>query len=179
MKQQSLGTYDNQWFDRGRPLWVEALWILASAFVSSSIPGSACRIWLLRKFKAKIADGVVVKPRVRVKFPWRLSVGANTWIGEGVWMDNLGEIKVGENTCISQGVYICTGSHDWSKESFDLLVNPVVIGDGVWIGAFAKLAPGLIVGDRSVVTMGAVVADNVSEGLVFGGNPAKSLKSRY
>src|SRR5690348_15095851 len=78
-----LDRFGNDTFPRGRGKLTEALWLLASAlFVQSPVPGSRLRIWLLRAFGATIGEGVVVKPRVTVKFPWRLSIGSHSWIGE-------------------------------------------------------------------------------------------------
>lgn len=175
---QNLGDYQNDWFDRGRPLWVDALWILVSLFVSSTLPGSSVRVFLLRRFGAEIDQGVVIKPRVRIKFPWRLAIGRNSWIGEGAWIDNLADVKIGQDCCVSQGVYICTGNHDWSQPSFDLKVEPVILEDGCWLGAFSKIAPGVTIQRSAVVAMGAIVFSDVDENMVVSGNPASVLKSR-
>ena len=99
-------------------------------FVSSSIPGSAHRCFLLRAFGAKIGRGVNIKPRVKVKFPWRLIVGNHSWIGEAVWIDNLAEVEIGANCCVSQGAYLCTGSHDWNSRKFTLITKPIRVEDG-------------------------------------------------
>src|SRR5438874_10353902 len=88
-----LDWFDNKIFDRGRPAWVEALWVLLQALlVSSSMPGSAHRILLLRLFGGTVGRGVVIKPRIRVKFPWRLKIGDHVWIGEDAWIDNLAPV---------------------------------------------------------------------------------------
>src|SRR5262249_42902381 len=107
-----LRTFDNQSLDRGRAPWVEALWLIVSTLlVDSSVPGSRHRVFLLRMFGASIGRRVAFKPRVRIKFPWRLEIGDDTWIGESVWIDNLAKVEIGSHCCISQGAYICTGSH--------------------------------------------------------------------
>ncbi len=178
MTRQRLGVYNNDWFDRGRPVWIEALWLLASFFVASSIPGNSPRIMLLRLFGADISEGVVIKPGVRVKFPWRLSIGSNSWLGESAWIDNLGDVHIGEDVCVSQGAYICTGNHNWSEEGFDLKVEPVVLKDGSWVGAFARIAPGTTIEEDSVVSLGAVVVSDVPAGVVVSGNPATIVRER-
>jgi putative colanic acid biosynthesis acetyltransferase WcaF len=131
-------------------------------FVASWIPGSFHRRVLLQIFGARVASGVVIKPGVRVKFPWRLSIGANSWVGESVWIDNLGEVGIGENCCLSQGAYICTGSHDWSREAFNLVVKRVSIEDGAWIAAKAVIGPGVTVGKFAVVGLAVVVTKDVA-----------------
>lgn len=111
---------------------------------------------LLRIFGASVGKNVVIKPYVKVKFPWKLSIGEYSWLGESCWIDNLGFVSIGANTCLSQGVYLCTGSHRWDFPSFDLVVADISIGDGCWICAFAKIAPGAIVSDGSVIGFGVI-----------------------
>ena len=138
-----LSNFSSKDFNRGRSAWIEALWLVAQAvFISSWIPGSRHRVWLLRLFGAEVGTGVTLKPFLRVKFPWRLSVGDYSWIGESVWIDNLVDVRIGRHVCISQGAYLCTGSHDWSASDFALLAHPVRVEDHAWVCAQATLAPG-------------------------------------
>lgn len=158
-----LDRFDNSGFHRGRSRWVEALWLAASMLiVQSGLPGSGVRIWLLRAFGARIARGVVIKPRVTVKFPWRLSIGAHSWIGEHVWIDNLDEVTIGAQCCLSQGAYLCTGSHDWSKPTFDLITRPIFIEDEAWICAKASVGPGVRIGRGAVLGFGCVATRDVT-----------------
>lgn len=150
-----LNRFENKDFQRGASRGAETLWLAVSGLlVASWLPGSGWRVLLLRAFGATIGDGVVVKPGVRVKFPWRLVVGDHCWIGERAWIDNLAEIRLDDHVCISQGAYLCTGSHDWSADTFDLIVKPIHLESHVWIGAAANLAPGTVVEEGAVVAMG-------------------------
>lgn len=138
-----LNTFRNHGFDRGAPRSKELCWLIVSELlVAGPVPGSGWRAALLRAFGANIAEGVVFKPRVRVKFPWRLKIGANSWIGEGVWIDNLAPVGIGHDVCISQNVYLCTGNHDWASSSFDLITFGITIEDHCWVCARATVAPG-------------------------------------
>lgn len=163
----------------GRSKVILGLWLFCEALlVSSWLPGSSHRRFLLRLFGAKLGAAVIVKPRVRVKFPWKLKVGQHSWIGEGVWIDNLAPVTIGANSCLSQGAYLCTGSHDWSRSSFDLITKPIRIGDSVWIGARAIITPGVEVGSGAVLTAGSVATTNLEPGAIHAGLPAKLLKRR-
>jgi putative colanic acid biosynthesis acetyltransferase WcaF len=133
---------------------------------------------ILRCFGAKIDGTVVLRSGISVKYPWRLSVGAYTWIGENVWIDNLVEIRIGANACISQGAYLCTGNHDWSDPLFGLLVEPIVLEDGSWIGTRALICPGVNVGRCGVATAGSVVTKSISAFEIHSGNPARFIKRR-
>lgn len=158
-----LRKYNNAGFNRGASLAKQACWLVTGGVLMSSwLPGSGWRRSVLRLFGAKIGTDVVIKPGVRVKFPWRLSVGDYSWIGEDVWIDNLAEVCIGRHVCVSQGVYICTGSHDWSRQTFDLIVKPVVLSDHAWACAFSKLGPGAIMEEGSVLAMGCLGSGNLS-----------------
>lgn len=158
---------------------MEAFWMAIQAiFVNSWFPGSALRIALLRAFGARIGQGVVAKPHLKVKFPWRLSVGDHSWLGEGLWIDNLTQVDIGSHCCLSQGVYICTGSHDWTKEGFDLVVKPVRIEDGAWVAAQAIVAPGVVVGQHAVLCIGSVATSDLRAGWIHAGNPAQPVRAR-
>lgn len=174
-----LDTYNRNSFDRGRPKWMEALWLIAQwILVSSSLPGTSHRRWVLRLFGARIGRGVDIKPRVRVKFPWRLTVGDHSWIGESVWIDNLADVNIGSHCCISQGAYFCTGSHNWAEPGFDLIIAPIVIANSTWICARSVVGPGVTVGEGSVLALGSVATHNLMPWSIYSGTPAKRVKAR-
>ena len=141
-------------------------------------PFSGIRIFLLRLFGAKIGKGVVVKPGVNIKYPWNLSIGNYTWIGENVWIDNLTHISIGNDVCISQGAYLLTGNHDFSKKTFDLMVKPITIEDGVWIGAKVIVCPGVTAESHAVLTAGSVATKNLAAYTIYSGHPAAAVKER-
>jgi putative colanic acid biosynthesis acetyltransferase WcaF len=134
--------------------------------------------WTLRRFGARVGDNVIIKPNVHVKYPWRLEIGDNTWIGERSWIDNFVEVRVGANACISQGAYLCTGNHDWADPGMRRTVNPIVVEDGAWVGAFARIAPGVTVGQEAVVSLGAVLLEDAEPSGVYLGNPATKVGER-
>ncbi len=160
-------------FDRGAPRWKEALWLLISGcLVATWLPGSGWRRHILRAFGAQIAPGVVCKPGIRVKFPWRLRVGVHSWIGEDVWIDNIAPVTIGAHACLSQGAYLCTGSHDWTRASFDLIARPIEVADHAWVGAFAKMAPGSTLGEGAVLAMGSLGKGQMASWTIYVGTPA-------
>lgn len=166
-------------FTRGRSALTELVWIVVQAlFVSSFIPGSWHRVMLLSVFGARIGDRVVIKPGVRVKFPWRLSVGDHSWIGEGAWIDNLAPVSIGKDCCVSQDAYLCTGSHDWSAPGFDLITAPITLEPGAWVAARATVGPGVTMGRGSVLGLGSVATRDLEPWTVYAGVPATAIKQR-
>lgn len=163
----------------GAPLWCRALWLLlGEPLLAGPLPGTAWRRALLRGFGARVGRGGRIKPRLRVKFPWRLAVGDHCWLGEGVWIDNLAPVRLGDRVCLSQGAYLCTGNHDFRSPAFSLRPGPIRIDDDAWVAAGAVLAPGTHVGRGTVVGLGAVAAGNLPAGLVLRGNPAVPVGRR-
>jgi putative colanic acid biosynthesis acetyltransferase WcaF len=177
----NLAEFDNSGFNRGAGGIKELLWIVTRTVgFSWLVPfrAYAFRRALLRIFGGEIGRGVIFKPEAKVTFPWKLSVGANSWIGEEAWVLNLDRITIGHDTCISQRALLCTGSHDWSDERFPLITKPITIGNGVWICANVFVGPGVHVGDDAVVLAGSVVTSDLPAGMVCSGNPCKPIKPR-
>ena len=154
-----LAKFNNSTFTRGAPRWKEALWWLARSMCFAPwfpIPSSV-KVAVLRVFGAKVGQGVVIRSRVNITFPWKLEIGDHVWIGDEVLILSLDRVVIGANVCISQRAFLCTGSHDFSKDTFDLITRPIEIGDGCWIAAQAFVGPGVVLAPGTMVKAGEVV----------------------
>lgn len=142
----TLKEYNNSWYNTGGYSCSRLLWYFINLWFMKChwMPISSMRCALLRLFGAKIGKGVVIKPGVSVKYPWRLSIGDYSWIGENVWIDNLDNVSIGSNCCISQGAMLLCGNHNYKKSTFDLIIKPITIEDGAWIGAKSVVCPRLL-----------------------------------
>jgi putative colanic acid biosynthesis acetyltransferase WcaF len=128
---------------------------------------SALRIRALRLFGAEIGDGVIFRPRTRVKFPWKLHIGDRSWIGEGVWFHNQDHVFVGSDVVISQETFLTTGSHAHRRD-MALITRPVRIADGAWVTARCIVLGGANVGTSALIAPGTVVSGNVPENTIWG-----------
>lgn len=175
-----LSKFNNDAFSRGAPMWKEFLWRCTQwiFFRFDFIKAYGFKRAVLKLFGADLGRSVIWKPCVKCTFPWKLSVGENSWIGEEAWLLNLDEIRVGANVNISQRAFLCTGSHDWTQPSFDLITKPIVIENGVWIGADVFIGPGVTIHENSVVTAGSVVTKDLPAGMICSGNPCVPVKPR-
>lgn len=174
-----LNTYNNRGYTPGN-LFSRFIWYFFNAifFKSNLFPSYSLKRAILKLFGAEIGIDVIVKPNVNIKYPWKLKVGDYVWIGEGVWIDNLDFVYLGSHSCISQGALLFCGNHDYSKSSFDLIVRPIVLEDGVWIGAKSIVCPGVVIGSHGVLSTGSVLSDDIKPYEIYRGNPAKKIKSR-
>ena len=169
-----LSKYNKADYHPGRNAFVRAIWYVTNMlfFKSSWCTSYGLKRGLLRMYGAHIGPHVVIKPCVSVKYPWHLSIGENSWIGEQVWIDNLADVTVGKNCCISQGAMLLCGNHDYTKESFDLITGKIKLKDGAWVGAKAIVCPGVTMGEGSVLTAGSVATRDIERDAVCQGNPA-------
>lgn len=167
-------------YRRARPRWYEALWMAVEfALVSNPLqPSSRLRSLALRFFGARVGSRVILRPRMRVKFPWNLEIGDDCWIGEGVWFHNQDRVSVGHDTVISQETFITTGSHDF-RRTMDLVTAPIAIGSGVWITSRCVVTLGVSIGDCVLVLPGSVVNRSLEPGNMYGGVPARFIGPRF
>lgn len=175
-----LAKYDSRGYSPGAGVVKRAVWYLVNFVVIRSwfFPFTGLKCALLRLFGAKVGQGVVIKPRVNIKYPWFLSLGDNAWIGEGVWIDNLANVSLGANACVSQEAYLLTGNHDYSDPFFGLIVSEIVIEDGAWIGARAVVCPGVRVAEYSVIAVGSVISRDTMPYGIYRGIPAEKVRER-
>jgi putative colanic acid biosynthesis acetyltransferase WcaF len=158
----------------------QVLWYFVNIIFLKSyfLPLSSFKIRLLRLFGAKIGNGVIVKPAVNIKYPWKLSIGNNSWVGEEVWIDNLNDVVIGNNVTVSQGALLLTGSHDHTKETFDFISNPIVLEDGAWVGAKAVVYGGVTCKSHSILGILSVAEKDLMPYTIYKGNPAVPVLER-
>lgn len=165
---------------RGRPGWYVQIWWLVQATLFRGSPQMfyGWRRSLLRMFGAKIGVGVIIRPSVRITYPWKLSIGDHAWVGDHVELYTLGEIKIGSHAVVSQRSYLCTGSHDYTKNTFDIYAQPIRIGEEAWIATDVFVAPGVEIGTGTVVGARSSVFKSLPDGVVAMGSPARVVGPR-
>lgn len=174
-----LSTYNNNHYKSGSPL-KKLLWYFINMFVfKTTLPiPSKIKVNFLKLFGAKIGYNVIIKPNTNIKYPWFLEIESDVWIGEGVWIDNLAQVRIGNDVCLSQDAYLLTGSHNYKKSTFDLMLGEIILEDGVWIGAKAIVCPGITCQSHSVLAVGSVATNDLDEYTIYQGNPAVKKRER-
>lgn len=175
-----MSIYSKRGYKPGRNVIIRALWYIVNYtfFVSPFFPFNGIKRLILRIFGAKIGKGVVIKPRTNIKYPWMLTIGNYSWIGENVWIDNLAQVSIGSNCCISQGALIETGSHNYKSTDFHLITKPVTFEDGVWICAKSVVTAGTICRSHSILSAGSTSPAEMLPYGIYKGNPATKIMER-
>lgn len=136
------------------------------------------RRYLLRLFGAQIDPTARIRPSAKISYPWRLSVGAHTAVGDHAILFCLGPISIGARCTISQYAHLCSGSHDYTSRAMTLVTKPIVIEDDAWIAADVFVGPGVTVGKDSVVGARSTVLHSLPAGVICTGDNAKPIAPR-
>jgi len=165
---------------RGRSAIVVQLWWIVQSTLFAWSPQFlySWRRFLLKLFGAQIGKGVIIRPTARVQFPWKISIGDYSWIGDDVVLYSLGPINIGKNVVISQRSYLCTGSHDYTQIDFPIYYETIKIEDECWLATDVYVAPGITIERGTVVGARASVFKNLPSGKICLGSPAKVIKNR-
>jgi putative colanic acid biosynthesis acetyltransferase WcaF len=158
---------------------VQAWWIVqGSLFRWSPQFLYGWRRFLLRMFGAKIGTGVLIRPSAKITYPWKLTVGDHSWIGDDAILYSWAKIEIGPHSVVSQKSYLCTGYHDHNNLSFDILAAPITIGRECWVAADVFVGPGISIGNGAVVGARSTVLHDLPPGTICLGNPAKPVRKR-
>lgn len=168
MKSQSqnidreLSQFTQVGYDKGKNYLVQALWFATlNLFFAKWWMPRRLRPIILRLFGAKIGRNVFIRHNIRILWPWKLEIGNDCWLGEDLWILNLEDVKIGNDVCLSQGVMLCTGSHDFKSINFGYRNAPIVIEDGVWLALQVLVLPGVTIERGATVLARNKISRNV------------------
>lgn len=170
----------NPWPYPAREYLFRLLWKIAWLTLWQVFPK---RIWplrrlLLRCFGARIGRPAIFHRSTWIERPWDMRAGDYCAFGPRTTIYNLGPVAFGNRAVVSQDVYLCGGTHDYTRPDLPLVRSPIAVGSDVWITAGAFVGPGVTIGDGAVVGARAVVVEDVPAWTVVGGNPARAIKPR-
>ena len=177
---QDLGRFRLPPGFRGRSAFTVLLWqiVQATLFACSPQPLFGWRRFLLRCFGARIGARVLLRPSLRITYPWKVEIGDRAWIGDHAELYSLGPIRIGADAVLSQRSYFCAGSHDYSKPDFPISAAPIEVGAEAWIATDVFIGPGVTIGRGAVIGARSSVFSDVEPYAVMMGNPARKTGSR-
>jgi putative colanic acid biosynthesis acetyltransferase WcaF len=175
-----LRKYDQSGFDRGRPAWFVLIWWFVQAVTFPLTPHflNGVRCAILRLFGAKIGKGVLIRPTARFTYPWKVSIGDYSWIGDDVVLYSLDQINIGTQCVISQKSYLCTGSHDIKDPNFALKTASITIGNGAWVATDCFVSMGVNIGANAVIGARSSVLCDMPSSQVCWGTPCRPRYTR-
>ena len=164
----------------GRNKFIIQLWYVVNATLFRLSPHAlyGWRRWLLRCFGAVVGKGVKLRPSCQITYPWNVSIGEYSYIGDEVVLYSLERIDIGAHVSVSYRSFLCTGSHNIRNSSFELNLSKINVEDEVWIAADTFVFPGVRVGKGSVLGARSVVRSNIPTNAVCSGDPCKILRQR-
>lgn len=165
---------------RGKNKIIIQVWYLVWFFLFRPSPHifNAWRVLLLRIFGAECSFRAKIRPSAYISYPWNLSCGDYTFIGDKVYIDSLDKIEIGNHVSISNQVYITAGTHDYRSESFDLKIEPIVIESQSWLAVNATLVSGARVGQGSILAACSLLNKPTGMAEIWAGVPAKKIGNR-
>jgi len=165
---------------RGRSPLAVQMWWLAQATLFRGSPQIAYgfRRWLLRRFGARVGKKVLIRPSATITYPWKVSIGDYSWIGDDVVLYSLSSIDIGDHVVVSQRSYVCAADHDPALRDFPIRERPVRIESGAWIATDVFVGPGVTVGTGAVVGARSSVFKSIPAATVCHGNPCRPVRMR-
>ena len=114
-------------------------------------------------------------------FP-KLQIGDNVTIGKGSIISIKDSLKIGDFTLIGPYVQITDSNHSIRRDNLikyqRAKINPINIGQDVWIGSGARILPGVKIGNGAVIGANAVVTHDIPPFAIAVGVPARVIKYR-
>ena len=178
--QQDLSRFSVPSDFRGRPGWFIQFWWVVQALLFKTSPQFmyGWRRFLMRSFGANIGKKVILRPSMHTQFPWKVTIGDYSWVGDDVVLYSLGQINIGTNVVISQRSYLCTGSHDYTKIDFPIFEKSITIEDECWLATDVFVGPGVKIGRGTIVGARSSVFQSLPANKICVGTPAKTIKDR-
>lgn len=152
--------------------------VYATLFRPSLRPFHGWRRLLLRAFGAKLGLHTHIYPRARIWAPWNLTCDEYSCIGDGAIIYNPKQVFLGARSIVSQDAYICGATHDYNDPAFPLVSAPIALKPYSWVCARATVQPGVTLEEGAVLALGAVATRDLESWTVYGGVPARKIKTR-
>ncbi|MBW2865708.1 colanic acid biosynthesis acetyltransferase WcaF [Escherichia coli] len=166
-------------FRGGNAIKVQLWWaVQATIFAWSPQVLYRCLSFLFLFFFSFLCKYFFILPSVKITYPWNLTLGDYAFFGDEVNLYTLGEITIGAHSVISQKSYLCTGSHDHASQHFTINATPIVIGEKCWLATDVFVAPGVTIGDGTVVGARSSVFKSLPANVVCRGHPAVVIRKR-
>jgi maltose O-acetyltransferase len=153
--------------------------VLANVLWDTRCANRVLRPLLVRSLGAKCGKAVMLRKAIYYGNFANIEIGDRTSVNREVFLDGFDKITLGSHVGIGFRVILNTSSHEMGPADGrvgNVMGSPIVVEDGVWIGAGAYIGPGVTLGRGCVVSAGAVVMRSVEPNVMVAGSPARVIK---
>jgi putative colanic acid biosynthesis acetyltransferase WcaF len=158
-----------------RAIW-SVIWLLL--YRPSPILLHGWRRFLLRCFGARMGKRTLPYPSVRIWAPWNLTMADDSCLSHQVDCYCVDKIYLGPRVTVSQYSFLCTASHDHTRQRMPLVTAPIRIEADAWVTADVFISPGVTVGEGAVVGARSTVLRSIKPWTVVAGYPAREIGPR-
>ncbi len=151
-------------------------WLLLAAWTPP--PLHRWRILVANLFGAKIHPSAMLYASANIWYPPNLTMAARSVMGPGVNCYCMAPITIGERAVVSQGAFLCTGTHDIHRPEFQIMAKRIAVGANSWVCAEAFVGPGVTVGEGAVLAARGAAFRDLDPWTVYWGNPAAKKGER-
>lgn len=130
-----------------------------------------------------LGDRVTLRRGVFIGGNGSLKIGSHTTLNEDVLIACSTSVEIGANCMVAPRVYILDVDHVFlsrkipiNKQGYN--AAPVLVGNDVWIGAYAVILRGVTIGNGAIIGAHSVVTRDVPEYAIVAGTPARLISMR-
>ncbi len=153
-------------------------WVQRLLLQPSPVSANGWRLWVLRRFGAKVHATVKIHPHVRIIHPWNLTIERGVVVMHDVILDCQAPLRIGSATRISQLSHLCTATHEYEKRDMPIIGQPITVGRDCWLAADVFVGSGVNIGDGAVLGARCSVFRDVPAKALVAGSPARPLEPR-
>lgn len=153
--------------------------LIVNGFASSYFCPNSIRALIYRSKGHKVKGGIMPGVFLGSGPKGKLTLGLNSYINYNCFLDLGDDIFIGDNCAIGFGTTFINSSHtlgNHSKRAGGGNTKPIIIGDGVWIGANVIIMPGVHIGNGCVIGAGSLVITDCEPDCIYIGVPARKYK---
>lgn len=157
---------------------------VALGFERSGSRGSlGKRVTIAPELRIYAGDRIAIRDDVFLAGSGRLKIGDRSTVNSGCILTAMDSIEIGSDVMLAPRVYVLDVDHNFSDRTKPIsqqgyAIAPVIIDDGVWIGANAVITKGVKIGEGAIIAANAVVTRDVEPYSIVGGVPAKCIGKR-
>ena len=157
---------------------------VALGFERSGSRGSlGKRVTIAPELKIYAGDRIAIRDDVFLAGSGQLKIGDRSTVNSGCILTAMDSIEIGADVMLAPRVYVLDVDHNFADRNRPIsqqgyTIVPVVIEDGVWIGANAVITKGIRIGKGAIVGANSVVTRDVEPFAIVGGVPAKCIGKR-